>query len=160
MPHDIVNRGPCRAHLCRLRALVTVNVVASLGQAVAQPYYYPPPPRAYYGQPPSAYYYYYGPAPGGYYQSYGPGYPQAAIANPGYPPPGGPYYVPSDRTAGGWIAGLPPEDQPETNQSAELPPQFRRQLVAYATTAPAGTIIIDTPHTFLYLAVGPGKALR
>jgi lipoprotein-anchoring transpeptidase ErfK/SrfK len=53
-----------------------------------------------------------------------------------------------------------PEDQPETNQSAELPPQFRRQLVAYATTEPAGTIIIDTPHTFLYLVLGHGKALR
>src|ERR1700740_894925 len=77
-----------------------------------------------------------------------------------YPPPSGPYYAPPDRTAGGWIAGLPPEDQPETNQSAELPPQFRRQLAAYATTEPAGTIIIDTPHTFLYLVLGHGKALR
>ena len=48
----------------------------------------------------------------------------------------------------------------KTNQLAELPPQFRRQLVAYATTEPAGTIIIDTPHTFLYLVVGHGKALR
>jgi lipoprotein-anchoring transpeptidase ErfK/SrfK len=47
---------------------------------------------------------------------------------------------------------LPPEDQPESNQLAELPPQFRRQLVAYVTTEPAGTVIIDTPHTFLYLA--------
>jgi lipoprotein-anchoring transpeptidase ErfK/SrfK len=146
--------------ICVGCALVAVNVVASLGQAAAQPYYYPPPPRAYYSQPPSAYYYYYGPAPGGYYPSYGPGYPQAAIANPGYPPPSGPYSAPPDRSAGGWIAGLPPEDQPETNQSAELPPQFRRQLVAYATTEPAGTIIIDTPHTFLYLVLGHGKALR
>jgi eukaryotic-like serine/threonine-protein kinase len=122
--------------------LVAVTVAA--GQAVAQPYY---PPRVYYGQPPSAYYYYYGPAPGGYYPppsygtppvppvaveapapdpSYGPGYPQAAPATPGYPLPSGPDYAPPDRAAGGWIAGLPPEDQPETNQSAELPPQFRR----------------------------------
>ena len=147
--------------ICVGCALVTVNIVASLGQAVAQPYYYPPQPRAYYGQPPSAYYYYYGPAPGGYYPSYGPAYPQAAIANPGgYPPSTGPYYAPPDRAAGGWIAGLPPEDQPENNQTAELPPQFRRQLVAYATTEPAGTIIIDTPHTFLYLVLGHGKALR
>ena len=61
---------------------------------------------------------------------------------------------------GRWIAGLPPEDQPESNQSAELPPHFRRQLVAYVTTEPAGTIIIDTPHTFLYLVLGHGKALR
>ena len=34
--------------ICVGCALVTVNIVASLGQAVAQPYYYPPQPRAYY----------------------------------------------------------------------------------------------------------------
>jgi lipoprotein-anchoring transpeptidase ErfK/SrfK len=55
---------------------------------------------------------------------------------------------------------LPPEDQPESNQLAELPPQFRRQLVAYVAAEPAGTIIIDTPHTFLYLVLDHGKALR
>jgi lipoprotein-anchoring transpeptidase ErfK/SrfK len=55
---------------------------------------------------------------------------------------------------------LPPEDQPEVNQTVELPPQFRRQVVNYATTEPAGSIIIDTPHTFLYLVLGDGKAMR
>jgi lipoprotein-anchoring transpeptidase ErfK/SrfK len=55
---------------------------------------------------------------------------------------------------------LPSEDQPENNQSVELPPQFHRQLVAYVTTEPAGTVIIDTPHTFLYLMLGHGEALR
>ena len=39
-------------------------------------------------------------------------------------------------------------------------PQFRRQLVDSVTAEPAGTIIIDTPHTFLYLMLGHGKALR
>ena len=58
------------------------------------------------------------------------------------------------------IAALPPEDQPEHGSSKELPPQLRRQLVDYATSEPAGTIIIDTPHTFLYLVRGYGKALR
>ena len=57
------------------------------------------------------------------------------------------------------MAGLPPEDQPETG-AAELPPQLHRQLVDYATSEPAGTIVIDTPHTFLYLVLGRGKALR
>jgi lipoprotein-anchoring transpeptidase ErfK/SrfK len=57
------------------------------------------------------------------------------------------------------VAGLPPEDQPESG-AAELPPQLHRQLVDYATTEPAGTIIIDTPHTFLYLVLGRRKALR
>jgi lipoprotein-anchoring transpeptidase ErfK/SrfK len=58
------------------------------------------------------------------------------------------------------IAALPPEDQPETGQPKELPPQFRRQMVDYPTTEPAGTIIIDAPNTYLYLVLGGGKAMR
>jgi len=58
------------------------------------------------------------------------------------------------------LASLPPEDQPAAGAAAELSPAFRRQLVDYTTTEPAGTIIIDTPHTFLYLVLGHGKALR
>jgi lipoprotein-anchoring transpeptidase ErfK/SrfK len=57
------------------------------------------------------------------------------------------------------VAGLPPEDQPESSP-AELPPQLHRQMVAYASAEPAGTIVIDTSHTFLYLILGGGKALR
>jgi lipoprotein-anchoring transpeptidase ErfK/SrfK len=37
---------------------------------------------------------------------------------------------------------------------------LRRQVVAYPTSEPAGTIIIDTPHTYLYLVLGGGKAMR
>jgi lipoprotein-anchoring transpeptidase ErfK/SrfK len=58
------------------------------------------------------------------------------------------------------LAALPPEDQPERGPAKELPPQLRRQLVDYTTAEPAGTIIIDTPHTYLYLVLGKGKALR
>jgi lipoprotein-anchoring transpeptidase ErfK/SrfK len=58
------------------------------------------------------------------------------------------------------IAALPPEVQPEQGPVKELPPNLRRQLVAYVTAERAGTIIIDTPHTYLYLVLGNGKALR
>ena len=58
------------------------------------------------------------------------------------------------------IAALPPEDQPEQGPAKDLPPQFRREIVDFATTEPAGTIIIDTPNTYLYLVLGNGKALR
>jgi len=54
---------------------------------------------------------------------------------------------------------LPPEDQPETDAKG-LPPEFQRQLVNYQTTEPVGTIIIDTPNTYLYLVLGHGRALR
>jgi lipoprotein-anchoring transpeptidase ErfK/SrfK len=58
------------------------------------------------------------------------------------------------------VAALPPEDQPDQGPPAPLPPQFQRQLVDYPTTQPPGTIIVDTPHTYLYLIMGHGKALR
>ena len=58
------------------------------------------------------------------------------------------------------MAALPPEVRPETGPRKELPPQFRRTLVDYYTREPAGTIIVDTPNTYLYLVLGQGKALR
>jgi lipoprotein-anchoring transpeptidase ErfK/SrfK len=58
------------------------------------------------------------------------------------------------------VAALPPEERPETGPVKELPPRFRRTLVDYRTREPAGTIIIDTPNTYLYLVLGNGKAMR
>src|SRR5262245_33174457 len=58
------------------------------------------------------------------------------------------------------VAALPPEVRPETGPKKHLPPQFRRTLVDYNTKEPAGTLIIDTPNTYLYLVLGQGKALR
>jgi lipoprotein-anchoring transpeptidase ErfK/SrfK len=55
---------------------------------------------------------------------------------------------------------LPPEDQPETGQPKELPDNLKKQVVDFQTKEPVGTIIIDTPHTYLYLVVGNGKAIR
>jgi lipoprotein-anchoring transpeptidase ErfK/SrfK len=57
-------------------------------------------------------------------------------------------------------ASLPPEERPETGPRKELPPQFRRTMVDYRTREPAGTIVIDTPNTYLYLVLGNGKAMR
>jgi lipoprotein-anchoring transpeptidase ErfK/SrfK len=58
------------------------------------------------------------------------------------------------------MAALPPEVRPETGPRKELPPQFRRTLVDYYTKEPVGTVIVDTPNTYLYLVLGQGKALR
>ena len=55
---------------------------------------------------------------------------------------------------------LPPEDQPEQGSPKELPPNLRRQTVEYFTKEPAGTIIIDTPNTYLYLVLGHNQAMR
>ena len=60
-----------------------------------------------------------------------------------------------------------PQYAPQAQQSGdvassgdELPGPLRRQVVTYQTNEAPGTIIIDTPHTFLYLILGNGKALR
>jgi lipoprotein-anchoring transpeptidase ErfK/SrfK len=58
------------------------------------------------------------------------------------------------------VGALPPEYQAEQGQPKELPANFRRQEVFYPTTEPAGTIVIDTPNTYLYLVLGHDKAIR
>jgi lipoprotein-anchoring transpeptidase ErfK/SrfK len=42
----------------------------------------------------------------------------------------------------------------------EVASPFRRQIVDYRSSEAAGTIIIDTPNTYLYLVLGGGKAMR
>jgi lipoprotein-anchoring transpeptidase ErfK/SrfK len=54
----------------------------------------------------------------------------------------------------------PQDPQPGEVTSDELPAPLRRQVVAYPSGEPAGTVIIDTARTFLYLTLGDGKALR
>ena len=61
---------------------------------------------------------------------------------------------------GALISALPPEDRPETGPAKPLPPQFRRVTIEYASKEPTGTIVIDTAHTYLYLVLGNGKAMR
>ena len=42
----------------------------------------------------------------------------------------------------------------------DLAPQLRRRAVDYPTREAAGTIVIDTPNTQLYLVLSGGKAIR
>lgn len=42
----------------------------------------------------------------------------------------------------------------------QVPPQFQRQMVAYAGPEPAGTLVVDPQNKFLYLVRGDGEALR
>src|SRR5258708_4825741 len=57
------------------------------------------------------------------------------------------------------LAALPPEEQPEV-APAQLPPNLRRQEVPFVTKEPAGTIVVDTPNTYLYYVLGGGRAIR
>ena len=122
------------------------------------PYYRPPPP---YGAP---------------------SYPESSVQRDPYglPPPGvqpypqppaqatipvqpeSPYGAarPPGGVGGDQTASLPPDIRPESGERKALDPRFRRQAVPFNTREPAGTIIIDTPNTYLYLVLGNGQALR
>jgi lipoprotein-anchoring transpeptidase ErfK/SrfK len=58
------------------------------------------------------------------------------------------------------VAALPPEHQLERAPAKALPARFHRTIVDYPTVEPAGTIIIDTPNTYLYLTISHDKAIR
>jgi len=49
---------------------------------------------------------------------------------------------------------------PTEETSVELPAHLRRQIVNYPTREIPGTIVIDTPNTYLYYVLGGGRALR
>jgi len=167
-----------------VRAVVVASVVAtaalagSLGSAAAQ--YYPPQPGAY-PPPPYADHPVYRDANGAplsedaYGRLYAPqpmpsqngqaftrppadvgGRDPADLTGSISAPAAPPQAQPSRTTV---VASLPPEEQPDQGP-ANLPPQFRRQVVDYNTIEPAGTIIIDTAHTYLYLILSGGKAMR
>ena len=42
----------------------------------------------------------------------------------------------------------------------KIKPELRRQEVAYETSQPAGTIVVDTPARRLYYVLGEGRAMR
>jgi lipoprotein-anchoring transpeptidase ErfK/SrfK len=51
----------------------------------------------------------------------------------------------------------PPQDQ---GTVVEMPARLKRQIVSYPTREAPGTIIIDTPNTYLYYVLGGGQAIR
>src|SRR4030081_2477426 len=57
------------------------------------------------------------------------------------------------------LSALPPDEQPEGGP-AQLSPNLRRQEVTFPTKEPAGTLIVDTPNTYLYYVLGGGRAVR
>jgi lipoprotein-anchoring transpeptidase ErfK/SrfK len=166
---------------CVLRTSIIVVVIGfallgSVGNAAAQ-YLPPQPPPA--GYPPPAPYPYSVSPPhyqGGYPDSdpYEDSYDRLYAPHPPrvvYPPPASyPYPASSSSYPGGVpgvvpsspgteIAALPSEYQPE-RAAKEPPPQFHRAVVDYPTIEQLGTIIIDTPNTYLYLTIGHGQAIR
>jgi lipoprotein-anchoring transpeptidase ErfK/SrfK len=57
------------------------------------------------------------------------------------------------------LSALPADEQPDA-APVQLPPNLRRQEVTFPTKEPAGTLIVDTPNTYLYYVLGGGRAIR
>src|ERR1700676_5096447 len=55
------------------------------------------------------------------------------------------------------VQAAPSEDE---GTVVEMPARLRRQIVGYATREAPGTIIIDTPNTYLYYVLAGGQAIR
>jgi lipoprotein-anchoring transpeptidase ErfK/SrfK len=94
-----------------------------------------------------------GPAPGNVTGTLPPGTVQQGALPPQPASPHGPDGRPMT------LSALPPEEQPDA-APVNLPPNLRRQEVSLATKEPAGTIIVDTPNTYLYYVLGNGRAIR
>lgn len=58
------------------------------------------------------------------------------------------------------IDPVPEPFEANPQESIEIPAHLRRQVVSYPTREPAGTIIVDTPNTYLYYVLGNGQAIR
>jgi lipoprotein-anchoring transpeptidase ErfK/SrfK len=63
----------------------------------------------------------------------------------------------------------PPVEQPapqvarpsqDEGTAIEMPARLKRQTVSYPTHEAPGTVIIDTPNTYLYYVLGNGQAIR
>src|SRR5262245_23160576 len=48
----------------------------------------------------------------------------------------------------------------DESDDVQLDPRLQRQIVSYSGREAPGTVIIDTPHTYLYFVLGGGKAIR
>ena len=55
------------------------------------------------------------------------------------------------------VQAAPSEDE---GTAVEMPARLKRQIVSYATREAPGTVIIDTPNTYLYYVLGGGQAIR
>ena len=56
------------------------------------------------------------------------------------------------------VPDTPADDQSDEN--AQVDPRLQKQIVDYPTREAAGSVIVDTPHTYLYYVLGGGKAIR
>src|SRR5258708_34493036 len=68
-----------------------------------------------------------------------------------------PFFMVPQTEAAPPVQAAPSQDE---GTVVEMPARLKRQVVSYATREAPGTIIIDTPNTYLYYVLGGGQAIR
>ncbi|MGQ3671299.1 L,D-transpeptidase [Xanthobacter sp. TB0136] len=87
------------------------------------------------------------------------GQPQASATQSYAAPPAGVYATDAAIVPGTDQAPSGPRIE-SVDPSSPVDERFRRQEVDYVTSHPAGTLIVDTPNTYLYYVLGNGRAVR
>ncbi len=82
--------------------------------------------------------------------------PLAMNQTPGYPTSIFQQVLPAERAMPRYETNVPADNEVD----ATLPAHLRRQIVNYPTREAPGTIVIDTPNTYLYYVLGQGRAVR
>jgi lipoprotein-anchoring transpeptidase ErfK/SrfK len=65
--------------------------------------------------------------------------------------------IPAPQSAPPSVQSAPSGDE---GTAVEMPARLKRQIVSYPTREAPGTVIIDTPNTYLYYVLGGGQAIR
>jgi lipoprotein-anchoring transpeptidase ErfK/SrfK len=68
-----------------------------------------------------------------------------------------PFLMTPEQSAPPPVQAAPSEDE---GSVVEMPARLKRQIVSYPSREAAGTVIIDTPNTYLYYVLGGGQAIR
>jgi len=68
--------------------------------------------------------------------------------------------APASAQSSQMMAYYAPQATASDDEAANVPAHLRRQTVNYTTNEPAGTVVVDTPNTYLYYVLGGGKAIR
>jgi len=145
----------------RSALFLAAAIAACPALAIAQSRYTPPPPAALSADLASPWILQLrrNPVPGQRYQVYVA--PPVVKARPRYTamPSFTPLQADPVRRKNSWTqpASL---QKPAKAKTREIDPQYEMQIVAYETSEPAGTIVIDTASRFLYLVGDDGMARR
>jgi lipoprotein-anchoring transpeptidase ErfK/SrfK len=73
------------------------------------------------------------------------------------PPPLFPFFLTPPVQSAPPVQAAPSEDE---GTVIEIPARLKRRIVSYASREAPGTIVIDTPNTYLYFVLGGGQAIR